>query len=174
MSIVKDLDIKEDGANFAVVKFGSVPTFEIKFNDHYDYPSFEKAVQEIEYCPEGSCGTGTNFGIRLAFNEMFNESNGMRPNVPNALIFMTDGDCNHPRCTPDFFKVWNKKYTDALIKLIGIGIGNRINETEIKMFVGEDNYVGSNITTIIDPEFQKNLTICDSKFLSLSRILIKS
>ena len=52
------------------------------------------------------------------------------------------------------------------IKLIGIGIeSGDLNVTQIETFVGKENYVGTEITEIIKPEFIRNLQICIVHFM---------
>ena len=174
LNISKSLDIKEDGTYVSVTKFDDNATLAISFSANRDYLSFEKSVNALSY---NGGGTETIKAIEFAFNKMFDVSNGMRPNVPKVLIFMTDGKCFADVCNKTIFQEWNARYRDpdsgkGPIKLIGIGIGPLIDPEQIKDFVGEENYFNSSITQILDPEFQKNLTVCDSMFIDLNRLVI--
>ena len=168
MKIAKSLDIGENETNLAVTTFDDEGKLQIKFSDHTNYSSFEKAVYAID---DDLGSTYTDEGLRVAYEEMFNPANGMRTDVPNAMIFMTDGDCTD--CTIESLKYWNKKFRNERIKLIGIAIGQYLNVTQIETFVGEENYVGTEITEIIKPEFIKNLSICESMYSYLVLILIR-
>ena len=172
MTIAKSVDIGEDATNLAVTTFGYTSEFEIKFSDHTNYSSFEKAVNAID--DELGGLTNTDDGLKVAYEEMFNPANGMRTDVPNVMIFMTDGACND--CDLGSLKDWNKKFryeADPPIKLIGIGIGNNLRVEQIETFVGKENYVGTEITEIIKPEFIRSLSICDGMYSYLVLILIR-
>ena len=173
VQIAKSLDIGEDETNVAVTTFEDKIELQIKFSDHTNYSSFEKAVYAID---DRLAGTNTIGGIKFAYEEMFNAANGMRIGVPNAMLFMTDGDCRSDNCTTAAFEYWNNMYRNIAnppIKLIGIGIGDKVKVEEIETFVGKENYYGSNITEIIKPDFIRNLQICDSMYSCLVLILIR-
>ena len=126
LKIAESLDIGEYGTNVALTTFEQEPILEIKFSDHTKYSSFAKSVNALRLF-ENSKGTNTLGGIQLAYEEMFNETNGMRIGVPNTMIFTTDGKCNvgRIRCNIKSFEFWNDMYRNKAsppIKLIGIGI----------------------------------------------------
>ena len=195
LKIAKTLDIKEDETQIAVTKFSHTSELLIKFSEYTNYTSFENAVEGLRYIP--GLGTNTDWGINVSLTQMFNENNGMRKSTPNALILMTDGDCTCActasddtctrckdfscasqgmpcDCTKAQFRYWNKVFTEdkvPAIKLIGIGIEPLpANGVElIKLFVGKDDYYDTNIDGILDPNFIKELSVCDSKLHILSR-----
>ena len=87
---------------------------------------------------------------------------------------MTDGDCED--CTIDSLKFWNKKFRNhnPPIKLIGIGIeSSYLNVEQIEAFVGKENYVGTEITEIIKPEFIRSLSVCKGMYSYLVLIVIR-
>ena len=173
LQIARSLNIAEDETNLAVTTFEDKIELQIKFSDHTNYSSFEKAVYAID---DRLAGTNTIGGLKFAYEEMFNAANGMRIGVPNAMLFMTDGDCRGINCTKETFEYWNNMYRNIAnppIKLIGIGIGDKVKVEEIETFVGKENYYGSNITEIIKPEFIRDLSICDSMYSYLVLILIR-
>ena len=174
VEIAKYLNISEDETNVAVTSFGTSAELEIKFSENKDFLSFEKAV----YAMNDDLGsTNTIDGFEKAFNEMFDEKNGMRIGVPNTMIYMTDGECSQRwwNCSKEAFQYWRNMYrnADPPIKLIGIGVGEDVNQTEIEAFVGEENYIGSDFADIVKPEFIRNLSICDGIYSYLVLILIR-
>ena len=183
VEIAKYLNISEDETNVAVTSFDNFAELEIKFSENKDLSSFRKAV----YAMDDELGyTNTIEGFVIAFNVMFNERFGMRIGVPNTMIFMTDGGCGcgigcYPpsqgiNCSEEAFQYWKNMYrniADPPIKLIGIGVGDNANQTQIEDFVGEENYYGSDFAEIVKPEFIRSLSICDGMYSYLVLILIR-
>ena len=94
--LAKNIGISENGTRMAVVVFSEYAKLEIKFSDHQNYESFQKAVLAIDH-PRSS--TATLNGFEVALNEMFNEKTGMRSSeVPKNLIYLTDGQCLTEEC----------------------------------------------------------------------------
>ena len=94
--LAKNIRISGNGTRMAVAVFSSDAKLEIKFSDHQNYESFEKAVLAIDH-PRGL--TATLKGLEVALNEMFNEKTGMRPReIPKNLIYLTDGECQTDVC----------------------------------------------------------------------------
>ena len=182
--LAKNLNISEDGAHMAVGVFSNEATLDIKFSDYTDYESFEQAVLQLRY---PSLLTYTLKGYDLAYNQMFSESNGMRSNVPKTLIVVTDGicarncsladdaSCRETGCKSDYchkeyfmcpneFARWGKMFRNRKIKTIGIGVGERTNETEIIEFVGQSNYYKKkSFNQILTKRFQQELVLCEGK-----------
>ena len=163
--LAKDLNITVDGAHMAVGVFSTEATLDIKFSDFTDYQSFEEKVIKLNH-PQDM--TDHLKAFDLAFHQMFDESTGMRPDVPKTLIFLTDGKCRRPygygECDINEFSRWGNLFRNRKIRLIGIGIGQYINEREIKDFVGESNYYRKqSFNQILTKRFRRSLLFCESK-----------
>ena len=174
LSITKSLGIAEDGAHVALTTFHGSASLRIKFSDHTNYTSFEKAIYALPDKLGGSTNTFAGFNVTL--NEMFTELNGMRKDAPHTLLYMTDGECFHisgrypngsaiiplGSCSDSEFHQWKERFDEKDVKRYGIGVGTSINVTEIEMFVGTDNIFQANtIGEILSPEFLRNLSVCD-------------
>ena len=86
--LLRPLFISPQGAQVAVTTFANRAKLMIKFSDHATYPSFEAAVDALPYW-----GTTTkiNLGLKVAIEQMFQESNGMRSGALRTLFLITDG-----------------------------------------------------------------------------------
>ena len=179
LSISKSLGIAENRAHVALTTFNRDASLRIKFSDHKNYTSFEKAINRLSDKLEPS--TNTFAGFEVALNEMFTELNGMRRNAPHTLLYMTDGKCYpiqgwYPNgtvilppgsCLESGFKDWNERYNEKKIKRYGIGIGQGINVQEIEWFVGDNVFSKNSMGDILTPQFRRNLSVCDgNSFIS--------
>ena len=160
--LAKDLNITEDGAHVAVAVFSDSATLDIKFSDFTDYHSLEESVIKLHY-PEG--GTNTLSGFDIALNQMFDESTGMRADVPKTLIYLTDGKCNARYCDDiNEFARRGNLFRNRNIVTIGIGIGEDLNDQEISDFVEESNYYKKkSFNQILTKRFRRSLLFCESK-----------
>ncbi|KAK7130018.1 hypothetical protein R3I93_019606 [Phoxinus phoxinus] len=76
------------GTQIAVVHYSDQPRIEFNFNSHKDRSSVLRALREVHY---GGGNTKTGRGISYVLREMFQESLGMRQEVPHVLVLLTDG-----------------------------------------------------------------------------------
>ena len=135
---VKELDrslrISPTGSHAAVVLFADEAKLAIKFNDYPTVHSFESAIDRITRL---NGGTRIDKGLSLAFNEMFRESNGMRPNSIKTLVLVTDG-----KNTPDSPLMADKfKYLAKArnIRLLVIAAGSANTANLIKLVDREED-----------------------------------
>ena len=85
----RSLRISPTGSHAAVVLFADEAKLAVKFNDYPTVHSFELAIDRLTRL---NGGTRIDIGLSLAFDEMFLESNGMRPNSIKTLVLVTDGE----------------------------------------------------------------------------------
>ena len=157
--LANSLNISEDGSHLAVVVFSENAKLEIKFSDATNYEDFEKLVTRLAH-PYRT--TYPLKGFEKALYEMFDISNGMRLNVTQTLIYITDGQCDpQPRCS-DRMAYYGQRFDNRKIKKIGIGIGTAIQQQEIIDFVGQENYFQKqSFKQILTKPFRRKLSLCD-------------
>ncbi|KAL6459618.1 hypothetical protein MHYP_G00313770 [Metynnis hypsauchen] len=80
--------IGPQGTQIAVVHYSDQPRIEFNLNTHKDRSSVLRALREVRY---GGGNTKTGRGISYVLRELFQESLGMRQNVPHVLVLVTDG-----------------------------------------------------------------------------------
>ncbi|XP_057179413.1 collagen alpha-1(VII) chain isoform X2 [Triplophysa rosa] len=76
------------GTQIAVVHYSDQPRIEFNLKTHKDRNSVLRALREVRY---GGGNTKTGRGISYVLRELFQESLGMRQDVPHVLVLLTDG-----------------------------------------------------------------------------------
>ncbi|XP_042174587.1 collagen alpha-1(VII) chain isoform X7 [Oncorhynchus tshawytscha] len=80
--------IGPQGTQIAVVHYSDEPRIEFKLNDYKNRNSVLKALRGVHY---GGGNTKTGKGMSYVLKELFQESLGMRQEVPHVLVLLTDG-----------------------------------------------------------------------------------
>ena len=122
----RSLRISPTGSHAAVVLFADEAKLAIKFNDYPTVHSFEVALDRITRM---GGGTRIDKGLSLAFDEMFQESNGMRPNSIKTLVLLTDGENapDYPLMADEFKNLAKARNIRLLVIATGsANIGNLI------------------------------------------------
>ena len=139
----------------AVVLFSFYSELSIKFTDHTNANDFKRAVDALRLMRST---TRIDRALKTAYNEMFNEKNGMRVTVPKVLILLTDGEqTKGADAVPPEQVV--QKFHDAGIKVIVIGIGKGVNSLELgKMVKSRENlYLAKDFDQLKSGQFVDNI-----------------
>ena len=155
----RSLRISPTGSHAAVVIFSDDAKLAVKFNDYPTVHSFELAVDRITRLDGG---TRIDKGLSLAFDEMFQESNGMRPNSIKTLVLLTDGKNNlDSPLKADRFKNLAKALN---IRLLVIAAGSANTQNLIKLVDREEDLKHvTDISELQESAFFKGLeeTLCN-------------
>ena len=129
--VADSLHISDKGSRVAVVLFSFYSELSIKFTDYSKVDDFKRAVDAL---PLMRSTTRIDRALATAYNEMFNEKNGMRVTVPKVLVLLTDGEqTKGADAIPPAQVV--QKFHDAGIKVLVIGIGKGVNPGELGALV---------------------------------------
>ena len=129
--LAQAIKISPEGGHAAVTIFSSKnnvhPDAElmIKFSDHTALNSFDDAVDAL---PNWGGGTRINKGLDVARDEMFRESNGMRPTAPKTLVLITDGQQSNVN-----YAAYATFFHDKKIRVIVVGVGNVRQDDLLKL-----------------------------------------
>ena len=156
--LVKSIAISEQGGRAAVTTFSHEAEFQIKFSDHMSYSTFETALEAIPYVGRT---TRINLGLEVALDEMFQESNGMRSDVPQTMVLITDG-----QQTEVDFDLFREQFNKAGIRTLVIGVGN-VRERDLRHLVNDDAdfYKAEDFNELLTDEFIKSITFCGGRLL---------
>lgn len=124
--------IGQNQARMSVVTFSYHASLSIKFSDHDAETDFFQAVDNI---PLMGYTTRIDKALEMAKDSMFDQKNGARVDVPKILILLTDGS-QSPSSDAIDPAVLAKKIRNTGIKLLAIGIGKGINQTELEHIAG--------------------------------------
>jgi len=86
--VVDTFGLSEDGFRAGVVTFSYGADISIKFDDHYDSASFNRAVDNI---PLVGATTRIDLALKKAKKELFTAKNGARVAAAKFVVLITDG-----------------------------------------------------------------------------------
>ena len=162
--IADAIDMSEHGAHAAVTVFSNSSQLRIKFSDFYTFyeppnppiTSFKEAVGNLSFI--GS-GTKIDNGLKVAYEEMFQERNGMRIDSRKYLVLITDGQQNGTNYT-----YWANKFVNANITVIVLGVGT-VNENDLSDLVAVDSdlHLAKNFDELLNSTFIQNINRCNGK-----------
>ena len=163
------MGIAERGTHVSVALFSNYDR-RIGFNDFWDIDGLLGAVSNIEY-PSGNTFTTNALnmaltGLTAPDQAMFQPNNGMRDDVPQTLVFLTDGDCRpigDPNCEETVFRDLRTTFEDREIQVIGIGAGVNVNMREIG-WLTDQVFEAERFDRLYDRQFALDLELCQGSY----------
>ena len=150
------MGISKNGVHASVVLFSDSAELEIQFLDDID--DFVSAVDALD---DIGGTTRIDRGLDVAFNKMFQTTNGMRPygQCNKVVVLMTDGVNSQPFALVDAVK----RFHHAGIKVVVVGIGNKINITELLSLVKvhSDFYMAQDFDKLASDSFVDSIVVCE-------------
>ncbi|KAK3083543.1 hypothetical protein FSP39_025167 [Pinctada imbricata] len=121
---VSDLDIDTGHFRIAVITFSDNARLEFNLNRYTTRAEVEGALQRVSYV-YGS--THTAEALRMAREQVFTGSGGDRPDVPNVVIIVTDGESNinNEQTIPEARQL---KSTGVTMITVAVGFAQRTTE----------------------------------------------
>ena len=147
-----------NGVHVSVVQFSSNAYLEIPFMD--DITEFTSAVETLymESKPYGS--TRIDKALDVAFDEMFQTDNGMRPfgECNKAVILLTDGQNDYA----NLLIGKTDRFHDAGIRVVAIGIGSTVDNDELLRLVKFDSnfYQAKDFDELMSDSFVGSIAAC--------------
>jgi len=87
-----------------------------------DTQSLKNVVRNTPYC---GGNTNTTGALRLTRTEILNTANGDRPNVPNVIILITDGN---PTRETDILYDEVQLIKSTHVRIVGVGVTNEVSD----------------------------------------------
>lgn len=122
--IVEGFDISNETVRVAVNIFATNTLEQINLNEYYDKVALKKAINNIKRI---TGTTNTADALLKARTVSLLPRHGDRPNVPNIVIVITDGNSNNKFKTAEEAKQLQKTAV-----IFSIGIGPTVNVNELK------------------------------------------
>ncbi|XP_016363355.1 collagen alpha-6(VI) chain-like [Sinocyclocheilus anshuiensis] len=118
--VVNGTVIEKDNVHIGVVQFSDNPQEQFPLNRYYNQDEVAKAINSITQI------TGNTYtGKALSFiSKYFDKSNGGRPDVPQFLVVITDGEAHDAVAVPA------KAIRDKGVTIFSIGVGS-VNTTQL-------------------------------------------
>ncbi len=120
-----------------VVTYGNKATTNFLLNE-YDNSEEMMAYININDMPWKDEETNTSGAIWYTHKHMFTEVNGDRPQAPNVAIVITDGESTRDANLTVQYAIDAKRNG---ITIVSVGIGSRVNLTELKMIASNESLV---------------------------------
>jgi len=135
--IAESFGVSRLGSRASVITFSYNAVHNIKFNDHYDVPSFNKALDTL---PLIDSTTRIDLALRLAQKEMFEASNGAQSNMKKVLILLSDGAQTKRRGAEDPALI-AEELRQAGVNILVVAIGGVINPRNLVRIAGHPSRV---------------------------------
>ena len=155
--LAKKMGIWANGVHASVVHFSSNAYLTIPFMD--DISEFTSEIDRTaQWTAYGS--TRIDKGLDVAFDQMFQTSNGMRPfgECNKVVILMTDGQNDYP----NMLIGKTDRFHEAGIRVVAIGIGRYADNDELLSLVKEDSnfYQAEDFEELLSDSFLGSIAAC--------------
>ena len=142
--IANEVEVGVQGGRASVITFNSDSSLKIKFSDHLNYKSFERAVDSLH---QQSGGTDIIRALNKGLDEMFQTRNGMRQESEKIAVLVTDGsDSNNIHS----YRQVAESYRQRKVKLLVVGVGS-VDRNKLKELVQDqkDFFVATNFNELL-------------------------
>ena len=130
-ALIDDFEIGIQKTHVGVVLFSHLAKVAIRLDETFDKDVLKSKVQNITFL---GYTTATDAALRVSDKEMFSLSGGVRQNVPQVLIMLTDGRCT--ACTEKVSAPAASLKAKG-VKIVAVAIGKKVDIPEILSFVSE-------------------------------------
>lgn len=137
-SIAKAMNVSETGAHVGVVIYSTSSKLAIKFSDHTNIASFQKAVYNLNHM---KALTRIDLGLKTAHTELFTSSGGARPGVKKMAFILTDGKQSTINGVKKSVGEAARPLIESGVKTFSIGIGSSVDGNELRAMVEDDDDV---------------------------------
>ncbi|XP_067304321.1 collagen alpha-6(VI) chain isoform X2 [Pseudorasbora parva] len=151
--VVNGTVIGEDKVHIGVVQFSNNPKEQFALNRFYNKDKVEEAINDI-----GQLTGDTYTGKALSFiSDYFDASKGGRPDVPQFLVVITDGEAHDAVAIPA------KAIRDKGVTIFSIGVGS-VNATQLWEISGTQDkvYVERDFDALQSIEKNLQFKLCSS------------
>ena len=129
--IISNFDIGVSKTHVGVVTFSEYAELQIKLTDAFEKDDLFRKIDDLKYA---GYRTAVDDALRVVNKDVFSLAGGARQNVPQILIFLTDGKCTV--CTEDL-KTVVSPLKEAGVTIYTIGVTKNINRTELEIISSE-------------------------------------
>ena len=166
-SLADKLGISSTGSHAGIVLFSDRAEVKMKFSEKNDAVEFKRTVDEL---PLFGKTTRIDKALQLAHGTLFRPENGLRTDVPQLLIVLTDGaQTNAADAVAPSEAIL--PFHESGIKVVVIGVGSGVKKDELSSMVKskDDLYLAKDFSQLISSQFIDNITAasCQSGRISL-------
>ncbi len=126
--------------------YESAPTLFFKLGDYVTKQQLQQAIGGIRRLRVGS---DIIKGLRMVRDELFNEGNGARRNVPKTLIVFVDKKLSSDNEVKQVAKLV-RDLREKEVKIIGIGIGKEVDKRLVTSLTTDSTFFPPTLESIDD------------------------
>lgn len=154
--VAENLAISRNGSRAGVITFSWHSEYSIKLKDHDSTQGFQEAVNRL---PLFGHTTRIDKALRQARDDLFKSENGGRTNIPKMILLLTDGSQTMDSDAKDPGMI-ARQIRETGVKIVVIGIGNRINKAELLNIANEAShlYLAKDFEELKSPSFTAKIT----------------
>jgi len=164
--VVSTFGLSEDGFRAGVVTFSYGADISLKFDDHYDSDSFNRAVDDIPLV-----GSTTRIDLALQkTEELFTKENGARVYASEFVVLITDGSQTAAADAPDPCALTDQMRREGKTVIV-MGIGPNTDQKALQCMAGGPAHLhkAKNFDELLKGsyvnEIQNELHICENTLL---------
>ena len=159
IQISRKIDLSLLGAHVSITMFNETSKLMIPFSATKVRANFEKTMNDL---PLWGGHSRIDEGLQVAYNQMFQTSNGMRVSNPKTLVLITDGK----QLGVDYLE-WRTKFNNAKIRIVAIGVGSEVAAQDLRDLVYDegDLHFVEGFRSLLDEEFIESIKICHGMLL---------
>ncbi|XP_078378151.1 SCO-spondin-like isoform X3 [Oculina patagonica] len=143
-SIVDGFEVSEDHTHIAIIEYSTKATVQLKFNDLPGSSLNKQNVRSrVRAIPHQRGFTYIDKALLLANEQVFTLEAGMRPDVRQVALVMTDGeqtlDESSEKTVNEILAEAAQTLKDKNVHIISLGIGQRVNKSSLETIATGDN-----------------------------------
>ena len=156
-AIGSSLDIVEGGSHAGIVLFSSDSEVAMKFSESNNASEFSRAVDKLPML--GGRTRRMDKALKMAFDRLFTPEYGMRVDVPQVLVLLTDGGQTQEAGAVALSQAV-APFHEANVKVLVVGIGSDVKRDELRSIVKSDKdlYMAGDFERLISKDFSKSVS----------------
>ena len=158
-TIASTLDIAEGGSHAGIVLFSRDGEVAMKFSDSNNQSEFLMAVDKLPLL--GGTRRRIDKALKLAFDTLLKPESGMREDVPQVVLLITNGGQTQEGGTGAVtLSQAVVPFHESNIKVLVVGIGPGIKQDELQSIVKskQDLYIAGNFDMLASNEFSRRVS----------------
>lgn len=129
-NLTDEFVVSREGVHFGALHFSASPHMDFKISDsaYWEKNALKTKISQIAW---SQGGTKLDRALKMAEEQLFCSSCGLRPGIPKALIIITDGKSKTtPASTP--LNIAAQKLKAKGVKIIAVGVTMEADEGQLK------------------------------------------
>lgn len=156
-AIGSTLDIVKGGSHAGIVLFSSDSEVAMKFSESSNASEFTRAIDKLPLL--GGRGRRMDKALKMAFDRLLKPEYGMRVDVPQVLVLLTDGGQTQEAGAVALSQAVVPLH-EANVKVVVVGIGSDVTRDELRSIVKSDQdlYMVQDFNRLMSKDLSKRVS----------------